>query len=167
MSLKRKFRRKLAKTSGATSPYPDAEIPDSFMAESAALGKIIGFREVKLNNQPTGLRKISAQLIDFLGAAPLRELLPQARELAVNLGVLAWNLANLELDGREDEADLARKKFRKIVPNVAWGSIEALVERKKRMFPDDRRHVANVKVVEQDGSYILYASSIRPETIIP
>jgi len=106
-----------------------------------------------------GLPNISGSLQEMI--RPLWDRLPPERRTAANLqdaldlAKEGWNL-QVELGGDEGlEAELALRSeqfvARGLAANVARQLLQLLVERKRALFPDDDRLIAEVRAREDEG----------------
>ena len=106
-----------------------------------------------------GLPNISGSLQEMI--RPLWDRLPPERRTAANLqdaldlAKEGWNL-QVELGGDEGlEAELALRSeqfvARGLPANVARQLLQLLVERKRALFPDDDRLIAEVRAREDEG----------------
>jgi hypothetical protein len=134
----------------------------------------------------SGLRKLKRKNIDRYEVEPLRGgLEPQAWKLSsrilflakpltdeadndqfeglIALAILCWNLALLPEDEQERELRSLRKKM--ATGETAWLARDVetwarmLIDRKKTLFGDDRRIVADYKVVVEGSSRHLFVTT--------
>jgi len=116
------------------------------------------------DRQPLFARKMSEVLLDF--AEPVLETFdhPEDFEAMVTLAVLCWNCSLLP-------ANEQRKSLNKVINELGKSDpttrieiedcIRMLMERKKTVFANDRRMIANFEVVEErDGSRLVVMSSL-------
>jgi hypothetical protein len=121
-----------------------------------------------------GLPKMSDTLVEF--AQPLLDLLPDEAGLAMtrnvlSLGMLLWNCFVLEaspsLDDRKEAGELrahvlATASRSGVAPRLRTNLLEELAERKRTLYPDDRRLIAGIDVRPDGDGFHVQAMSILP-----
>jgi len=116
------------------------------------------------DRQPLFARKISEVLLDF--AEPVLETFdhPEDFEAMVTLAVLCWNCSLLPANEQRKSLNKVINELGKSDPTTrieVEDCIRMLMERKKTVFANDRRMIANFEVVEErDGSRLVVVSSL-------
>jgi hypothetical protein len=166
MSFHRKLRRQLNKTSskGIASGHDIEDVQASFVQRAVEEATRAGL-QVDVNTESTGLPKLSQRLIELVDADLVNDLSRRERESLFTQVALAWNTANLQLEGHDRMAEEVLLKQREVLGESGNEIFLAFVERKKRMFPDDLRQVAGVEIIEKDGRFLINVASVRRDAV--
>ena len=128
-------------------------------------GQMATYRVEPLRDrQPLFARKMSEVLLDF--AEPVLETFdhPEDFEAMITLAVLCWNCSLLPANEQRKSLNKVINELGKSDPTTrieVEDCICMLMERKKTVFANDRRMIANFEVVEErDGSRLVVVSSL-------
>jgi len=116
------------------------------------------------DRQPLFARKMSEVLLDFV--EPVLETFdhPEDFEAMVTLAVLCWNCSLLPANEQRKSLNKVINELGKSDPTTrieVEDCIRMLMERKKTVFANDIRMIANFEVVEErDGSRLVVVSSL-------
>ena len=119
------------------------------------------------DRQPLFARKMSEVLLDF--AEPVLETFdhPEDFEAMITLAALCWNCSFLSANEQRKSLNNVINKLVKSEPTARIeieDCIRILMERKKTVFENDRRMIANFEVVEErDGSRLVVVSSLAED----
>ena len=113
------------------------------------------------DRQPLFARKMSEVLLDF--AEPVLEIFdhPEDFKATISLAALCWNCSFLQANEQRKSLNNLINKSEPTARIEIEDCIRMLMERKKTVFANDRRMIANFEVVEQrDGSRLVVVSSL-------
>lgn len=94
---------------------------------------------------------------------------PQSQHNSVSLGILCWNAALID-PSRPERTVLApaveRLELSPQEENLVWRGIQDVIERKQRLYPNDRRLVVDYRFTPgPDGGHLFVASMPMTEDI--
>ena len=118
------------------------------------------------NSDTSAKRKISEMISEmaagFLGVGDTIE----ERQNRLNAACSAWNMACGSPEVRQRQLDQYREGYLRFNPATSPGDLanilkdmELLIERKLKMFPDDKRQVVSAKVVMVGKNYRIEVAS--------
>jgi hypothetical protein len=126
-----------------------------------------GIEPAQLRGPWPGMPKMSDTLVEF--AEPLLDMLPKDRAVAEVRSVLGlasalWNLSVVSQQEPEKSEELRREVVDAIEAAgmeecLAAKLVELMAERKRQLFPDDRRIVAGVEARRQGDMINIHALS--------
>lgn len=111
------------------------------------------------------LEKISGRLIELAGDLVGDDDEPEPWRAGIDLAAIAWNLSFLPREKREREMrELLDEIVEKadIDPDLLGVLLESLIERKRLLYPDDRRRVLKWEVRASRRRIHVLAVSILP-----
>ena len=138
------------------------------LKQKLQLDKLFAGQEIVI--QPESGEKMSEVLLAFI--EPYQELAPtrEAYEKLITVAMVAWNTALLPKDQRQRMLDEAIKPILTSSGTKAAQDFKAimndLIERKERLFPNNRRFIVSYELSETKDNYHLSVASTthRDET---
>lgn len=159
MSKHGKNRKKRARKNG-TAP----NLESLFLQTEQMIGGKFGTPKVR-GRLTQGRKKLSLAILEV--ADPLLELDldKKARNNFISLAILAWNLSLMPESKRAAHIRTFFAGFQITMSRAAVTEVHEfitmLMDRKRRMYPDDDRFVVNFEILEEDESYTLNVVSVK------
>ncbi|HET6428788.1 MAG TPA: hypothetical protein VFJ30_10285 [Phycisphaerae bacterium] len=137
--------------------HPRGGADDSIVAMVGENGAIDGVYEGRV----PGLRKLSEVIIELV--EPYMEAFtPESVEMLIELGIVAWNLANLPPRQRRKTKAKTLRGFPGPRRDVE-AFLDELIERKESLFPEDRRFAMDYTYTPgKAGGYLQVLSAMDP-----
>ncbi len=139
----------------------DDDYDDEEPLDPANLLDPSALRSVDWTRPPEEWPKASTVLLVFGDPLALDRLPPQARRPAIDILITVWNAVVLaDLKGQPQLLQEARRML-KAEPQFGW-MVDRLIERKRRLFPHDRRLMRVGAIVPRPGGFDLQAGWTLP-----
>ena len=154
---------------GSHDPY-DGASPEFAEAAFRQENRLAGEDSIlTLTSRDFGLPKLSARIIELAQAMVEGNLDNKEYSKAIDIAVVAWNVS-VQLDEGDDRALEVLLETSRQGEQGAIGAtlVAAMAVRKKEMFPDDHRLVADYQIsFTHSGVNLSVISSMRTEDVEP
>lgn len=119
-----------------------------------------------MNEVPQPKRKISEMILELGGAFLDRSSTIAERQYRLTGVCTAWNLACQSRQVRRKQLEEFRKSYLQSDPetdeielDLMINDLKKLIDRKLKMFPEDKRHIVSGKLVPYNGRYRIEIAS--------
>lgn len=112
--------------------------------------------------------KISQMILDFASDFIEKGNTTEQKQSYLNAACTAWNIAILPKDKRKSAINKCLKEYRRFNPHEKDVShvkhdMELLVQKKLRMFPNEKKPIVNAEIRKHGDQYMILAAFLRDD----